>query len=214
MLPRVERLIEHPHGVLAIVDDVIAPDALHPEEIARAEDFRAIRRTSFIAGRSALAVALAALGLDERPSIGSNDRGAPVLPSGYVGSVSHKGGRAVALAAEDAGFDLGVDVELLKAPRPGLEKMVLTDRERGRLEDPLLVLASFSIKEAVYKAIDPRLRRYVSFQEAELELTALTESFTIVAVSLTLAGGEPAGEVIATVARIDDHIIATARATR
>lgn len=209
-----ERLIDHPHGVLAIVDDVVALDALHPEEIARAHDFTEHRRASFVAGRSALAVALAHLGLRDRPAIGTDDRGAPVLPSGFVGSVSHKSARAVALAALDAGFDLGVDVELARAPRPGVAEMILTPAELARIDDPLLVLAAFSLKEAVYKAIAPGLRRYVAFREAEISLPSLSESFTHAEVTLTLANGERAPAIEATVALLGDYILTTARATR
>ncbi len=209
-----ERLIDHPHGVLAIVDDVTEPHALHPEELARARDFTEHRRASFVAGRSALAVALAHLGLRDRPAIGTDDRGAPLLPSGFVGSVSHKSARAVALAALDAGFDLGVDVELVRVPREGVAEMILTESELARIDDPLQILAAFSLKEAVYKAIAPGLRRYVAFREAEITLPALSESFTHAEVTLTLARGEPAPRIEATVALFGDTIITTARATR
>jgi enterobactin synthetase component D len=207
-------VIEHAHGILAIVDDIVALDALHPEEIARAHDFKEIRRASFIAGRSALSVALAALGLTDRPSIGSDDRGAPVLPAGYVGSVSHKGGRAVALVAVDEGFDLGVDVERAIAPRDGVDRMVLTDGELARVRDPIEVIASFSLKESIYKAIDPRVRRYVGFREAEVLLPQLGSAFAHASVTLTLAHGEASPQLEATIARIDDFIITTARARR
>jgi 4'-phosphopantetheinyl transferase EntD len=207
-------VIEHPHGVLAIVDDVISVDSLHPDEIARAEDFREIRRASFIAGRSALSVALAALGLSDRPSIGSDDRGAPLLPPGYVGSVSHKGGRAVALVAEDEGFDLGVDVERAIAPRQGIERMVLTEIEQMRVRDPLEIIASFSLKEAIYKAIDPSVKRYVGFHEVEVMLPALSEEFARAEVSFGLKNGESIATIETTVAWIGDFIITTARAKR
>lgn len=210
-------VIEHPHGVLAIfdaVDDIVAVDALHPDEIARAADFPEIRRASFIAGRSALSIALAALGLSDRPSIGTDDRGAPVLPPGYVGSVSHKAGRAVALVAEDRGFDLGVDVERAIAPRAGVDRMILLDSELARVRDPLDVIASFSLKESIYKAIDPRVRRYVSFHEAEVILPKIEATFTHAVVALTLKNGERSPSIEATVARIGDFIVTTARARR
>lgn len=207
-------VIEHAHGILAVVDDIVALDALHPEEIARAHDFREIRRASFIAGRSALSVALAALGLSDRPSIGSDERGAPILPSGYVGSVSHKGGRAVALVAVDEGFDLGVDVERAVPARRGIDRLVLTESELARVRDPLEVIASFSLKESIYKAIDPRVRRYVGFHEAEVTLPPLGSTFAHAAVTLTLAHGEEAPELEATIARLDDFIVTTARARR
>jgi enterobactin synthetase component D len=209
-----EELIDHDHGVLAIVHDVVALAGLHPDEIARAHDFTEIRRASFIGGRSALALALAHLGLTDRPSIGTDARGAPVLPAGYVGSVSHKGARAVALAAHDDGFDLGVDIELVRAPRKGVAEMILTPTELARSPDPMQVLAAFSLKESIYKAIAPTLKRYVAFREAEVMLPSLTTSFAHAEVTLTLANGEPAPNVEATVALHGEYVITTARALR
>lgn len=207
-------VIEHPHGVLAIFDasdDVLGVDALHPDEIARAEDFREIRRASFIAGRSALSVALAALGVSDRPSIGSDERGAPLLPPGFVGSVSHKGGRAVALVAPDDGFDLGVDVERASPPREGVARMVLTEVERMRVRDPIDVMAAFSLKESIYKAIDPRVRRYVGFHEASVILPRLSSKFTEAEVTLSLRSDERF-TISATIALVDDFIVTTALA--
>lgn len=205
-----EFLIEHRHGVIAgievhDVDDAL--DRLAPEDAIRARELKAARRQSFVAGRVALGRALAEVGAPATP-IGANDRGAPVLPTGFAGSISHKGAVAVALAAPRSGEHLGVDVEVVRSLREGMAGHILTARERGSIA-PSLTIAAFSIKEAIYKAIDPLVRRYVGFHEVELELSYVTTEFSVVPIRLLLPERLPPVE--ATVAEREGHILATAR---
>ena len=88
----------------------------------RARVAGAARRASFIGGRVALRAALAALGADagSGPSpILSTPRGAPALPAGFVGSVSHKRELAVAIVGARGRptprTTLGIDVEIPRA---------------------------------------------------------------------------------------------------
>ena len=99
-----------------------------------------------------------------------DDRGAPVMPAGWLGSASNKGGRAAALVAPDdgAGARIGVDLEHARAPRQPIETRVLTARELAAITDRRDITRSFAIKEAIYKALDPFLRRYIGFLEVEL----------------------------------------------
>ena len=110
--------------------------------------------------------------LGEPIAILPDDRGAPTLPPGWVGSISHKRGLAVALAAPArAGERIGVDVEVRRPPRLDLAPRILTEAERAAIADlepharGLAVALRFSLKEAIYKSIDPFLRRYVGFRE-------------------------------------------------
>src|SRR5205809_366063 len=77
------------------------PPDLHPDEAAFVHAAPGPRRASFIGGRVALRAAIAALGdaAAPPPAILSTARGAPALPAGYVGSISHKRELAVAIAA-------------------------------------------------------------------------------------------------------------------
>ena len=208
--------LEHSHGLLYFVDAALG-DELPEEDAARAEGYRGVRRQTFIAGRTALSRALQRLGAG-RVSIPSDDRGAPIPPPGFVGSISHKGDRAVAIAALDEGFDIGVDLEFIRPVRDSLSEAILTPAERARVardEDrELSTLASFSIKEAIYKAIDPSVRRYVGFHEAELVLPPIGPEFAKVIATMTMAHGEPAPVIEATIALVDGCIVATARALR
>ncbi len=123
---------------------------------------------TFAAGRRALCEALG-----ETCEIGKSDRGAPIVPHGH-GSIAHKAGSdrvvAVAIAAPHL---IGIDVERALAPRQPIETRILTPGELARLgDDRREVALVFAIKEAIYKAIDPVVRRYVAFTEVEVDLAA------------------------------------------
>jgi enterobactin synthetase component D / holo-[acyl-carrier protein] synthase len=157
------------HGACVIVeldDEAGALARLPPAEQDRVAQLGPVRRREFIAGRTALHLAL---GSDA--AILSDDRGAPCLPPGWVGSVSHKRALAAALVAPAGEGRLGVDLELAAPPRGDIGRRVLTAREQAELTDGGRgVTLRFAIKEAIYKAIDPYVRRYVGFTEVELAL--------------------------------------------
>jgi 4'-phosphopantetheinyl transferase EntD len=153
-----------------------APDALsllHPDELARARTLSPRRQATYVGGRLALRHALRGWGVLTGP-LTSNDRGAPVVPDGWTGSISHKTAVAVALAApRDAGH-VGVDVEAVVREGSDIAAHVLTPAEQAAVarlpghEQRPAVLLHFSLKEAIYKALDPYVRRYVGFQEVEV----------------------------------------------
>lgn len=158
---------------------VAAVLALLPrEEQDRAAQLPPLRRRDLVAGRAALHLAADALGLPEH-AILSDDRGAPCLPAGWIGSVSHKGVRAAAIVAPADGTWVGLDLELAAPPRQDIARRILTPREQAALPDrgPAVTLR-FAIKEAIYKAIDPTLRRYVGFTEVELDVGEGTATVT------------------------------------
>jgi len=162
-------------------DDFAMPAGLRPEEAAFGHALPAARRATFIGGRVALRAALAALGAGtDLSSIGpilSTPRGAPVMPAGFVGSVSHKRTLAVAIAARAEPTPrrtVGIDVEMPRAFRLDVSGRVLTPDERAAIAqlDPAArdaeVLLRFAAKEAIYKALDPWVQRMVSFQEVAI----------------------------------------------
>ncbi len=165
-MPRSEAL-ETAHGrcVILELDEHDHAPPLLGDEHALAERLGPIRRRELAAGRAALR---SALGIDT--VILPDDRGAPQLPAGWVGSISHKGSRATALVAPSGAGFVGIDIEVAAPPRQPIEKRILTAVEQGRISDPREVTLYFSIKEAIYKAIDPIVRRYVGFTEVELEI--------------------------------------------
>jgi 4'-phosphopantetheinyl transferase EntD len=87
------------------------------------------------------------------------ERGAPVLPSGLVGSISHTREVSIAIALRASGA-VGIDIERNDPERPRLERRVLTTSEETRIAClPSMmrwraVLAVFCAKEAAFKALD------------------------------------------------------------
>jgi 4'-phosphopantetheinyl transferase EntD len=168
------------HG-RAVAIDVTDPDdailaELHPDERTRALTLSPIRRREWVAGRRALRHALAGVAPAAAAApVLADDRGAPVLGAGAVGSISHKRALAVALAAGAEGWTVGVDLEVLGPRRVDISERILTKAELATLASTAAgdardraVLLGFALKEAVYKAIDPHLRRYVGFQEVQV----------------------------------------------
>lgn len=165
------------HGtcVIAEVSDAEIGRALSllpAAERAHAQTLVPARRAELVRGRTALHAALAQLAptLLGAPLL-HDDRGAPIMPPGWVGSVSHKGSRAAALVASLAGARVGVDLERAAPSRLDISARILTPRELLALTDRGRgTTLRFSIKEAIYKAVDPFVRRYVAFTEVELDV--------------------------------------------
>src|SRR5215831_10949435 len=78
----------------------LAGEVLSPEEQARAGAMPLPRRRTWVGGRAAMREALAREGLSD-VSVPSDPRGAPVLPTGIAGSITHKEGLAAALVARE-----------------------------------------------------------------------------------------------------------------
>jgi len=198
--------IHTPHGrcVLVTLDDDELDDALAalPEEEQRlATALSAVRRRELITGRTALHLAAN----DFATPFLASPRGAPALPGGWVGSISHKGATAAAIVARgDTGW-VGLDLERAAPPRLDIARRILTEREQQALPDRgRSVTLRFAIKEAIYKAVDPIVGRYVGFVEVELEVAS--DGHCEVSSKL------PA-EIDATWREHGDYWIATARAT-
>ena len=162
---------QHGHCVLVEFGDPVALAAalaaLPAAEQVHAQTLGEVRRREHVAGRTALHLALE----DFATPILADDRGAPILPAGWVGSISHKGPLAAAIIAPVGAGWVGVDLELAAAPRQDIGRRILTPREQATLPDRgRAVTLRFAIKEAIYKAVDPMLRRYVGFTEVELDV--------------------------------------------
>ena len=167
----------HLPGELAEEAAAHARARLDAAEWAFAETLAPLRRHTWVGGRIALREALRRSAITSGAVL-SKARGAPALPQGVAGSVSHKATLAAAIIARDEDATRGIDIEIV-APRSlesiaGIARHALTEEEqrdlaampeglRGRE-----LLVRFSAKEAIYKAIDPFLNRYVGFKEVTL----------------------------------------------
>lgn len=174
-------MIEHvlPAGVFsrAAYGDELDHAPLHPEETAAVARAVVKRQREYTAGRACARAALAQLGTPPGPILRDAARGAPLWPSGVVGSITHCDGyRAAAVARTADILTLGIDAEPHDhLPDGVLDVIVSTDAERAALAgltasapgihwDRLL----FSAKETVYKAWYPYHQRMLGFNEAEL----------------------------------------------
>lgn len=134
------------------------------------------RRAEYVAGR--LCAQRALWLLDGRSACpGMNEDRSPRWPVDCVGALTHNDGWAAALVAHRQAYQgLGLDAERLLGSEEArrLAKRVLTPGEAARLEhmEPwnvaLMVGATFSLKESLFKALYPLVGRMFHFQSAEL----------------------------------------------
>jgi 4'-phosphopantetheinyl transferase EntD len=161
------------------------PDAaLFPEEealVGRAVDKR---RREFATGRGCARSALAALGVAPAPIL-AGDRGAPLWPPGFVGSITHCSGyRAAVVASARDARTIGVDAEPDDALPDGVLSTVALPGERGRLRDLALAAPGiswdrllFCAKEATYKAWFPLTGRWLGFEDADITINPADGTF-------------------------------------
>lgn len=141
------------------------------------------RRREFAAGRALARELFARFGLEPplrgAPLLNDADR-VPVWPAGVVGSITHCSSLcAVAIASARHSAGIGLDVEPAEPLKTELEPQILRDGDAACLRGlphharHLGGVLTFSIKEAVYKAIYPTYRRFLDFHEVGLTEIAL-----------------------------------------
>jgi len=208
------------HGLLGAVHLPTAPEPvpesvlkrLHPDEAAHARGLRGYRQVQWVGGRIAARAAVDVLGLAMGPLLPDN-YGAPKAPKALTVSIAHKRHLAVAMVAQRRHGIVGVDLETGGKPRMGIASRVLTPAEIS-VVDALAperqwnsVLMRFAIKEAIYKALAPRLRRYIGFDEAQVA----PHTDGSVEVTLQLQDVEPMPQIEAEYTWVPEGLVATAR---
>jgi 4'-phosphopantetheinyl transferase EntD len=142
------------------------------------------RQREFAAVRACARAALERLGVPAAPIL-PGVRGAPIWPSGVVGSMTHcEGYRAAALALARDVRSIGIDAEPDRPLPDGVLGLIALDAERVMLReldghagahwDRLL----FSAKEAVYKAWFPLAQRWLDFREARVTIDPYGGTFS------------------------------------
>jgi enterobactin synthetase component D len=130
--------------------------ALPPEEINASAGMLPARCRDFCMGRAAAHRALADLGAADGP-IYATGRAAR-FPAGYVGSLSHSQGVAVAIAGPIDHFcSLGIDLELNPLPDSAAGLVLGQGDAEWFRRRTRSCAEAFSAKEAAYKALDPLL---------------------------------------------------------
>ncbi len=187
---------------------------LHPGEQDLARRLHGFRQPAFVGGRLAARHAMQVIGARPTPVL-VGPRGEPTAEGGLSVSISHTRDLAVALVGRLRFGHLGVDVERIDRPdrRAEIAARVLTEDELAAVEALAqerrwtAVLLAFSVKEAIYKALAPRLQRYIAFHE----VAVTPDPDGSVAVDLRL--DPPAAvSVEARIAWWPEHLVATARA--
>ena len=151
---------------------------LFPEEREHIAHAVAKRRVEFAAVRRCARRALQELGYPPVPILPGEQR-EPRWPEGVVGSMTHCAGYCAAAVARSGEVSaLGIDAEV-HAPLPeGVLDLISLESERALLAEltdrvPGAVhwdRVLFSAKESVYKAWFPLTRRWLGFEQADIEL--------------------------------------------
>ena len=157
-----------PAGLVAVeAFGDVAPDPLLAGEAAAVANAIERRRIEFARGRSCARRAMAMLAIEPAPVLAGPDR-APIWPAGVIGSITHCQGYACAGVGGVAEWSaIGIDAELVQVLEPEIVDDILLDTERAL--DPCVV---FSIKEAFYKAVYPRLQLILEFHDVEVTTDA------------------------------------------
>lgn len=147
------------------------------------------RRAEYFFGRLCARAALAPLGL-ERAQVGTGAMREPIWPAGVVGSITHTGTRAAAVALRSASYaGVGIDIENV-ADAQALRAMhgnVVSPDEVAYLRNcpqdiAILMTLVFSAKESFFKAVSSHVNRYFDFDALDLkhiDLVRRTITFTL-----------------------------------
>jgi 4'-phosphopantetheinyl transferase EntD len=169
LLALARRLLPPEVKVAAVAVQDVQP-ALHPDEAEVASDMGSIRRREYAAGRSASRAALDELGM-HAAAVGMGRAGAPVWPTGSIGSISHTTDAAIAAVAAASSYaSIGVDLEAAAVVGAELEGEILNMCERIWLSreapqnHPHLRTFLFSAKESVFKCLHPVVGGAWNFQ--------------------------------------------------
>lgn len=135
------------------------------------------RQVDFLAGRWCAQRALRTAGFEGDVEIATGERGAPVWPANFLGSISHCDGFAIAsVACAQRIAALGIDVErqMSVVVASDVRRQLATDQElalgrHGSMSPEAWLTVLFSGKESLYKALYPGVGRYFDF----LDVTAV-----------------------------------------
>ena len=140
-----------------------------PSQMASAS---AKRRSEFLTGRYCAAQALAKIGSHPPQWLGRNTNGLPCWPEGWLGSISHSGSGGWAAVGSRASFAaLGIDMEHIFSERTMLDiqSQIAHPTELevlSNLPSTKALTLLFSAKEALYKALYPRVEQFFDFSAA------------------------------------------------
>ncbi len=180
-LPALKNELNIAHVALDSISDVQQQTLLKQYRPAEFEAWKPTRQSSFLAGRAAVqqwqtkySKAIFAV---PRQSDGS-----PLWPASWLGSIAHSRTEAVAVlyycssqVSPRSLRGIGIDVESVQqvSMLAGSADLLARQSEQKLFEDAGYgkegaLLAIFSIKESIYKAIYPSVKHYVDFLEVKI----------------------------------------------
>jgi len=182
-----------PSGVMTghrLIGPRDAASLLAEEEAAFKQSVLRVKQQSGAARRVARDL-LSWLGIFEA-ALPRSQSGAPIWPSGIVGSLAHDGEIAVAAIARAEQYDgLGIDVEPALSLPSELVDVVATSAElRNYSADLVKSRLLFVAKEAIYKAQYPIDAAFLEFRDIEIDLDmklGVTRTGRRVSISFTMA---------------------------
>jgi len=182
----------------------------------RLETAAAKRRAEFVGGRLAARRALGAL--TGSPSTPAQDaEQLPDWPAGTVGSITHSRGLAAAVVASQSDFQsVGLDAEVVmngeRAQRLAPQILVASerawfDRLPAESQGEFLTLV-FSLKESLFKALYPLVRRRFYFPDARLVAWDASAGSVTIELLEMLSSQWPAGTRLSGhVTAIDEYLL-------
>ncbi|WP_033482414.1 4'-phosphopantetheinyl transferase [Xanthomonas citri] len=165
------------------------------------------RQAEYLAGRRVAREALCRAGIAE-VDLPIGPSRAPLWPSGFVGSISHCEGLAVAIAVSSENMNIrgvGIDIERIvgEAELAAIRHQAVTINEERSyralttsLGDAVAATIAFSAKESFYKAISARVNRIVEFEALEIIGIDIRSQVIGARISQFLAPGLNAGHEI------------------
>lgn len=155
------------------LDRLQASGIVLPDTLARAV---LKRQVEFAAGRFCAREVLQKLGYHGAATLAIGEHRAPLWPAGYLGSISHGDGMALAVATTTREWrGVGIDIERIltnEAAQPLHEHLMklpeLAIGEAAGLSLGTWLTLVFSAKESLFKALYPFVGRYFDFLDAEV----------------------------------------------
>lgn len=177
------------HAIELLMDardsaEIFDLDQDYPPFLARA---CSKRRRQYLAGRKCAREAMQRLGYAAM-AIGRDDEGRPCWPAGLTGSITHSDRIVAAAVARNGEVEaLGIDCERLLDSRVANEIAEMIARQTEidglnalGLDRETAISLIFSAKEALYKCLNPLVRRFFDHQAAELvDVDRNTDQFLI-----------------------------------
>ncbi|MDC7111979.1 4'-phosphopantetheinyl transferase superfamily protein [Corynebacterium pseudodiphtheriticum] len=150
---------------------------LHPLEQSLVSHSVEKRKAEFGDARWCAHQALRQLGYSRNEPILRGNRGMPLWPEGFCGSMSHTSGmRAAAVAPIHRLHSLGIDIEPAEKLPVDIVDLILRGSEKPQISRFRATGIScadriiFCAKETVYKTWFPMTQRWLGFEQAEIDL--------------------------------------------